>query len=167
MKNIMKYVIVGAVAVGLMASMPAISYAKGKGHSGKGNAEWKDEWKHKHGKHRSEVKTTGVPYGWSRGRKTGWRGGSVPPGWQKWDNDRRDDWRRDRVESLQNIDGYLIRYKFPEPQSEQIVSAFDRAIAGGMAINEARKKIVDGLKDGDSRRNLMIDAAQTSLDLLR
>ena len=60
-----------------------------------------------------------------------------------------------------------MRYKFPEPQSAQIVGAFDQAIAGGMAIDDARRRIVDGLKDGDMRRNFMIDAAQASLDLLR
>jgi hypothetical protein len=34
----------------------------------------KGKWK-KHAKHR--------PYGWSRGRKVGWRGGSMPPGQRK------------------------------------------------------------------------------------
>ena len=169
MKNIMKCVIACAVVVGLAASMPALSYAKGRG---KGKEMQKREWKaeknkKKKAKWKAEKKRGGRPYGWSRGRKTGWRGGSYPPGWSKWNGDKREEWKEDRVESVQRIDTYLVRYEFPERQSEQVVGSFDQAIAGGMAINEASRKIISGLKDGDMRRNLMIDAAQTSLDLLR
>ena len=174
MKNIVKYMLACLLVVGLAISVPAVSQARGgkgkglqKSHQKKAKKEGKVKKNDVQSSHGQEASASSRPYGWSRGRKTGWRGGSYPPGWRKWDKDKQTEWKDERVESIEDIDTYLVRYEFPETQSARIVGAFDQAIAGGMAINEARKKIVDGLKDGDVRRNLMIDAAQESLNLLR
>lgn len=53
--------------------MPSIAEAKGpRGEKGAKSSKWS------------------TPPGWSRGRKTGWRGEKTPPGWKK---GRKTGWR--------------------------------------------------------------------------
>lgn len=57
------------LSLGFLAVTPDIAEAK-KGWGGGGGHGWGQGGFHQ-------------PPGWNRGRKVGWRGGSVPPGWQK------------------------------------------------------------------------------------
>lgn len=111
--------------------------------------------------------STSTPPGWQHGKKTGWHGGKYPPGWSKWDKKKQTQWIGDRDHAIDEIDRISITYKIPSPKRNEISDAFGQAIAGGLIINDAKDKLVGALKNGDSRKSLMIDTTQAVLDLLR
>jgi hypothetical protein len=153
MKKLITVVFVCLVSLGLVLSASSSAYAK----HGKGN-----------NKHKGYVKTEkSTPPGWSRGKKTGWGGASYPPGWSKWDKKKQGKWETDRKRSLTEIDGTLIRYRVEEKKGDQILRAFDETISKGREINQARKALVEALKDSKTRRWLMVDTAQRTLELLK
>ena len=156
-------VAVAVICVGLMA----ISSLDAKGGGGKSKSKSKDKGpsvqSSSHGEGSSQSST---PPGWSKGRKTGWGEGKYPPGWSKWNDKKKNGWRSDRTGALTDIDGVCVRYRIQEQKRNQISQAFDEAIAGGLIINEARKKLVTALQNADERRALMIDTSKSVLDLL-
>ncbi len=113
----------------------------------------------------SETKST--PPGWSRGKKTGWGGEKYPPGWSKWDEKKRTKWRTDRTEAITEIRYVCVRHRVSDEKRNEITEAFGEAIAGGLVINDARKKLVNALNDKRRRRELMIDTTQSVLELLK
>jgi hypothetical protein len=147
------------VVCAMVLSVSAIVDAKKGGGNGKEKVH-KEQVKKENGS-----KTT--PHGWSQGKKTGWQGSSYPPGWSKWDKKKQETWTADRNESEHEINTWLIRYKIEEAKRTEILSAYDQAIVGGLAINDARKTMVSALKDEKTRRGLMIDTTKSVLDLLR
>lgn len=176
--NRMGMVVVAVMfAVCMVFAGALLAEAKGKGqeksvqspvhHKEKGASKTDVQSSEMHQHKHKEKTVSSTPYGWSQGRKTGWRGGSYPPGWSKWDKKKQEEWRTYRVRSIEDIDTVLVRYQFPERQSSQIIGAFDQAIAGGMAIDDARRRLISGLKDSTTRRGLMIDAGKQALELLR
>lgn len=152
------------LAVGVAVSLPFASFAKEQGKKEQVHKVKKDEGAQARSE---EAASSSTPPGWSRGRKTGWGGGSYPPGWSKWDKKEQERWVSDRKDSEQEINDVLVRYEVQEFKRNEIIGAFDQAIVGGAAINESRKKLVDALKDGKARRGLMVDTTQQVLDLLR
>lgn len=122
--------------------------------------------KAKHGTtYTSETEST--PPGWSKGKKTGWGSGKYPPGWSKWDKKKRTKWSNDRDEAVTDIRHVCTTYSITQIKRNEITEAFSEAIAGGLIINDARKKLVTALKDKERRRELMIDTTQSVLELLK
>lgn len=152
------------VACVFLMSLSAMVEAKKGGGKGK---EKTHEVKKKDVTRGSQGTSSSRPHGWSQGKKKGWQGSSYPPGWTKWDKKKKDKWAVERNSSETEINTMLVRYKIEERKRHEILGAYDRAIVGGLAINEARKTMVDALKDGKTRRGLMIDTTQSVLDLLR
>lgn len=152
------------IACVFMMSVATLAEAK----KGGGNRNAKTEKvKKKDVTQKSSTSSSSRPHGWSQGKKTGWQGSSYPPGWSKWDKKKKDKWTTDRNESEHEINTWLIRYRIEEAKRTEILSAYDQAIVGGLAINDARKTMVGALKDEKTRRGLMIDTAKSVLDLLR
>lgn len=117
--------------------------------------------------HKGYGKATDTPPGWSRGEKTGWGGASYPPGWSKWNKEKQGKWIADRDEALTEIDGVLIRYRVEEKKNKEILGAFDETISKGREIDHTRKVLIEALKDKNTRRWLMVDTAQRTLELLK
>lgn len=155
MKTILKVFVVLGIAALMIAFMQLDSLAKSN-KAKKGN----------HGTiYTSETKST--PPGWSKGKKTGWGGGKYPPGWSKWDEKKRAKWRYDRTEAVTEIRHVCVMHKVSDKKRNEITEAFDEAIAGGLVINDARRKLVNALNDKKRRRGLMIDTTQSVLELLK
>lgn len=167
MKKIIMTSLVVLATAGLIAATCGDVYAK-KG--GKGKHQYKEKTVSSDTQTKTKTKTkvkSSTPPGWSRGRKVGWRGKDYPPGWSKWNEEERTEWMHERDEAVRIIDNEMHHYHFTTHQSYEVIGAFDNAVAGGMAINDARKKLISGIKDSSTRKNLMIDGAQTALELLR
>lgn len=112
-------------------------------------------------------KTTGnTPPGWERGKKTGWQGGKYPPGWSKWNKKKQKKWSVDRDEAHVDIRRTCERYRIRETKRNQISEAFDEAIAGGLAIDGARKKLVSALQNKSNRKKILVDTLGAVHDLL-
>lgn len=165
MKKLLSIIVVCVFAIGLALSVSTLAEAKKGGGKGMEKAHREQVKKKKAARKQKGAKTT--PYGWSRGKKKGWQGSSYPPGWSKWGKKKKDKWSADRNSSEQDINERLIRYRVEERKRNEILRAYDQAIVGGLAINEARKTMVSALKDEKTRRGLMIDTTQSVLNLLR
>lgn len=113
------------------------------------------------------AESTSTPPGWQHGKKTGWHGGKYPPGWSKWDKQKQTRWIGDRDQAIHEINNVSIQYRIAESKRNEIDSAFGQAIAGGLIINDAKDKLVQALKDENSRKALMIDTTQSVLNLLK
>lgn len=150
-------------------SVSAIADAKKGGNGGnKGAGAQKSQKVKKKDVTQGTVSTSSSrPHGWSQGKKKGWQGSSYPPGWTKWDKKKKDKWTVERNSSEDEINTMLIRYNIDVTKRTEVLRAYDQAILGGLAINEARKTMVDALKDESTRRGLMIDTAKSVLDLLK
>ena len=111
--------------------------------------------------------TASTPPGWQHGKKTGWHGGKYPPGWSKWDKQKRSKWTGDRDHAIYEIRQVSVIYKIPTPKQNEITSAFNQAVAGGLIVNDAKNKLVNALRDENSRKGLMIDTSQSVLELLK
>jgi len=107
------------------------------------------------------------PYGWSQGKKRGWQGSSYPPGWTKWEKKKRERWTTERDSSEDEINRVLINYHIEEYKRTEILRAYDQAVVGGLAVDQARRTMVRALKDEKTRRGLLIDTAKSVLDLFR
>lgn len=107
-----------------------------------------------------------TPPGWDQGKKTGWNGGSVPPGWQKWDEKTRTKWQNDRVAAANEILAAANTYRFPQTARSQILDGFSQAIVGGVMINDAKDKIIGAMKDDTQRKLLMLNSLQTTIQIL-
>lgn len=162
----MKKLIGILVVCAMFFSVTGIVDAKQGDGNGKGRTKT-HKVKKKDVSESSSTASSSRPHGWSQGKKKGWQGSSYPPGWSKWDKKKKERWTSDRDESEDEINEMLIRYKIQERKRNQILRAYDQAIVGGLAINDARKTMVDAIKDEKTRRGLMIDTAQSVLDLLR
>jgi hypothetical protein len=122
---------------------------------------------HKEHHHDASATTAGTPPGWSHGKKTGWRGMPYPPGWSKWDKEKQERWETDRNRSLDEIHVIAVGYKIPTPEVDRITQAFGQAVAGGLVINDAQKKLVNALQDENERKKLLINTTQNTLELLK
>ena len=162
MKNLGKLLLVAAAVVCITMMAASSIHAKGGSGKDKGKGSSVQSSSHEGGSSQSST-----PPGWSRGKKTGWGDGKYPPGWSKWGKNKKNRWRSDRAGALTDIDGVCVRYRIEERKRNQISQAFDEAIAGGLIINEARKKLVAALQNADERRALMIDTTKSVLDLLK
>lgn len=111
--------------------------------------------------------TKSTPPGWSKGKKTGWHGMPYPPGWTKWDNKKQNAWVADRNRALDEIYGISIKYRMPNSKVDEITQAFGQAVAGGLVINDAKDKLVNALKNDETRKSLMINTTQSVLELLK
>jgi len=152
-----------AIFVLVLLTMSGLSGGLAKGKEGKGS-KGKGKEKQKTSQ-TTEAKST--PPGWSKGRKTGWQGGRYPPGWSKWNERKRAKWQTDRREAVSEVESVSDRYDISEKKQSEVIQAFDEAITGGKMIGEARTKLIGALKDKEQRKTLMIDTAQSVLDLLR
>ncbi|MFA4973253.1 MAG: hypothetical protein WC683_11615 [bacterium] len=130
----------------------------------KSKSKSKSEKSLSHGSAKSDSST---PPGWSKGQKTGWGEGKYPPGWSKWDDGKKTKWRSDRTLALDDIDGVCRKHGIGEEERSKIRQGFDEAIAGGLIIDDARKKLVSGLADEKQRRIFMVDTTQSVLEYLK
>ncbi|MFH0799837.1 MAG: hypothetical protein V2A66_06610 [Pseudomonadota bacterium] len=121
----------------------------------------------KQGMSTQSAAASSTPPGWQRGKKTGWHGGKNPPGWSKWDKGKQTKWMDDRDQALHEISNVSAQYRISSSKRNEIDSAFNEAIAGGLLIKDAKDKLVGALKDETSRKALMIDTAQSVLELLK
>lgn len=153
-------IIVACVFLMSVSAMVEAKKGGGKGKEKTHNVKKKDVTQ-------KSSSTSSRPHGWSQGKKKGWQGSSYPPGWTKWDKKKKDKWSAERNSSEDEINARLIRYQVDVTKRTEILKAYDQAILSGLAINDARKTMVDALKDGKTRRGLMIDTTQSVLDLLR
>ena len=154
------------VVIIAVLSVCALAMSSLEAKSGKGKSKDKGT-SMETSSHGTSSSQSSTPPGWSKGRKTGWGDGKQPPGWSKWGEKKKNRWRSDRTGALTDIDGVCVRYRIEERKRNQISQAFDEAIAGGLLINEARKKLVAALQNADERRALMIDTTTSVLNLLK
>lgn len=161
----MKKIITGLIVCAMVLCVATIVDAK-KGGNGQGK-EKVEKVKKKDVTHESTATTSSRPHGWSQGKKKGWQGSSYPPGWTKWDKNKQERWTVERNSSEDEINETLINYHITEYKRTEILRAYDQAIVGGLAINDARKTMISAIKDEKTRRGLMIDTAQSVMDLLR
>jgi hypothetical protein len=156
--------IAGAVAVAFLFILSGtLALAKHAGGIPPGQAK-------KQGKHtysHEQAAPSSTPPGWQHGKKTGWHGGKYPPGWSKWDKKKQSQWVGDRDHAVYEIRHLSTIYKIPSPKQNEITNAFNQAIAGGLIVNDAKDKLVNALKDENSRKGLMIDTTQSVLELLK
>lgn len=179
----MKKLIGVLIACAMVLSVAMVVDAKkggGKGNSKdkacKGQVSEQEKKQEKKQEQKREKKQKGkgsgkgsksTPYGWSQGKKKGWQGSSYPPGWTKWDEKKKEKWSAERNESEDDINAKLISYNIDVTKRTEILKAYDQAIVGGLAINDASKTMITALRDAKTRRGLMIDTTQSVLDLLR
>ena len=148
----------------MVLSVSAIAEGK-KGGGGKGKTKT-HKVKKKDVTQKSSTSSS-RPHGWSQGKKKGWQGSSYPPGWSKMDKKKKEKWSAERNSSETEINQMLVNYQIAEVKRIEILRAYDQAILGGLAVNEASRAMISALKDGTTRRGLMIDTTQSVLDLLR
>ncbi len=169
MKKAFYLLVMAAIAATMvLTSLPA-SAKKGKGKTsqGQGKNHVASEEVVKGPAGDDTDKPSETPAGWSRGKKTGWQGGSYPPGWSKWNKKKQKRWVEDRDRACADIYGIAGSYNISTEKQKEINDAFNQAIAGGAAINESAQKLSAALRDEKSRRGLMVDTTQSVLDLLR
>jgi len=160
MKKIIGILVVCAMVLSVAAFVDAKKGGNGKGKTKTHKVKKKDVTQ-------KSSADSSKPHGWSQGKKKGWQGSSYPPGWSKWDKKKQEKWAYERNSSEEEINAKLISYNVDVTKRTEILKAYDQAIVGGVAINEARKTMVTALKDEKTRRGLMIDTTQSVLDLLR
>lgn len=158
--------VVIVLAVGTMLAFSGAALAKKGGKEGKGTSPGQAK------KQESTVVvtpsgTTSTPPGWSHGKKTGWKGMPYPPGWSKWDKKKQDVWVTDRDRALDDIYRIAMYHKIPTQNVDQITNAFGQAVAGGLVIHDASKKLVDALQNEQERKKLLINTSQNVLELLK
>jgi hypothetical protein len=152
-----------ALALTLSLAVPQAAIAKG----GKGKGKSAKVVKKKKAKvSQTRYTQSKTPPGWNRGKKTGWRGGKYPPGWSKWNDKKQIKWSTDRETAHTYITRTLVSYNIPSTTQNQIRNSFDDAILGGLLVNEARKKLISGLKDPTQRKLFMLNATKNVLDYL-
>jgi len=162
----MKKIIGGLIVCAMVFSVAAIVDAKHGGGNGKGKTKTY-KVKKKDVSEGSSTTSSSRPHGWSQGKKTGWQGSSYPPGWTKWDKKKQEKWTVERNSSEEEIHRILVNYNINEVKRTEILRAYDQAIVGGLAINEASRTMIDALKDEKTRRGLLIDTTKSVLDLLK
>ncbi len=168
MKRSLKTISIIALALGTLVFMAGNAIAK-KGEQGMPPGQAKKHhtnFEHGQGHHDAHLAST-TPPGWSHGKKTGWRGMPYPPGWSKWNSEQQTAWETNRNHALDEIAALANNYKIPTANVDAITQAFGQAVAGGIVINDARKKLVNALQDEGERKKLLINTSQNVLELLK
>lgn len=145
----------------LLAFVFTPAYAK----DSKSHGKKKDVKEKEHVVVKSDEKST--PPGWSEGKKVGWHGSKYPPGWTKWEKNKKAKWIQDRDGAVIIISQTAASYKIPRAKQNEILSAFEEAVVGGVVINNAKDRLVSAMKDENQRKNMMLDTTQTVLELLK
>lgn len=159
--------VVIALAVGASLGLSGAALAKKGGNSGKGTPPGQAKKQEVTVQVGSAGTTTSTPPGWSHGKKTGWQGMPYPPGWSNWDKKKQDTWVNDRDGALDEIHRIALSYKIPTQNVDQITQAFGQAVAGGLVVHDASKKLVNALQDEGERKKLLINTSQNVLELLK
>lgn len=104
MKRVWSFVFAGALAISM--ATPAMAKEHGRDRDHHSAPQWREHGERGRGDHYRDYRHARWndhdrddrrPAGWDRGHKTGWRGGSLPPGQAKKHHDYdRDDWARSR-----------------------------------------------------------------------
>ena len=160
MNSLIRSVVVVTVVFVVLALLSPSASAKNDKSKGKGSSAQSSS-------HSSSKTDSSTPPGWSKGQKTGWGDGQYPPGWSKWDDGRKNKWKTDRSTALDEIDSVSRKYHMDDAMRSQIRQGFDEAIAGGLMIDDARKRLVAGLSDSKQRKEFMVDTAQSVLEYLK
>ena len=113
MKRIWTYLLSGVMALSMAA--PAMAKDHGRDRDHHGSREGRERHHDRDDRYRraswgDHDRRNGHPAGWDNGRKTGWHGGSLPPGQAKKHREyRRDPWVRDRRHHHHRRTAYVRR----------------------------------------------------------
>jgi hypothetical protein len=84
----------------------------------------------------------GKPPGWSRGKKEGWKGSDVPPGWEKWSDEKQRGWEKKLEEAKSRLKGSGKKLKdFSEEDLHSALLSLEAAARKGVPIEHARDLI--------------------------
>ena len=81
----------------------------------------------------------GKPPGWSRGKKEGWKGSDVPPGWEKWSDEKQRGWEKKLEEGKGKVNDKAKKLKdFSEEDLHSALLSLEAAARKGVPIEHAR-----------------------------
>ena len=110
----------------------------------------------------------GGPPGWSRGKKVGWKGGSLPPGlakkgkmppglakkgklppgWSNWKDQKRTRWEKDLKHATSALRRKAAGVQgLEEDVLESAMLSLDRAARAGVPVNDARDIILKAVEE--------------------
>lgn len=159
-----------------------LSYAKGKGKAeDTQNSKAKKQKKEKFGKEKKvgEKKgekwkppglskkedadwAKGIPPGWSRGRKVGWRGRNYPPGFDKWDKGKKEKWKKDKSEAMKQAEAWAresaesknMDEEKIESETESVLTSLDNSAKAGVPIDKVLEVIRKSIDKNVHGRNI-------------
>ncbi len=170
------------------------SYAKGKAEGarnskakkenigkGKKSGEKKGEkWKPPGlSKKENEDWAKGIPPGWSRGRKVGWRGRNYPPGFDKWDEGKKERWKKDKSKAMKQAEAWAresaesknMDEEKIEAETESVLASLDNSAKAGVPIEKVLEVIRKSINKDVRVRNIericraMVHTASEGVDL--
>ncbi len=108
-------------------------------------------------KEKSMSRIKGTPSGWSRGDKEGWKGAGMPPGlanktppgWEKWDNDKKKRWEKRLEKALGNIRKRAKNLEdFSKDDLDSALVSVEAAAREGVPVKNARELVELAMKKG-------------------
>ena len=108
-------------------------------------------------KEKSMARNKENPSGWSRGDKEGWKGAGMPPGlakktppgWEKWNNNKKKGWEKRLENALGNIrKGAKNKKDFSKEDLDSALVSVEAAAREGVPVKNARELIELSIKYG-------------------
>ncbi len=97
----------------------------------------------------------GKPPGWSRGEKKGWKGSDVPPGWEKWSDEKQRGWEKRLEEAKSRLKGSGKKIKdLSEEDLHSALLSVEAAARKGVPIEHARDLVEKAMEKGIRGRGL-------------
>jgi len=98
-----------------------------------------------------------MPSGWSRGDKEGWKGAGMPPGlekktppgWEKWNNNKKKGWEKRLENALGNIrKGAKNKKGFSKKDLDSALVSVEAAAREGVPVKNSRKLVELAMNKG-------------------
>ncbi|MBW2623930.1 MAG: hypothetical protein JRD68_13565 [Deltaproteobacteria bacterium] len=142
------------------------SYAGGKGkaedaQNSKAKKQKKDQ-SQKGKKAREKKDEQWKPPGWSRGEKVGWKGESVPPGFNKWDKNKQKKWKKNKTKAMKQAEDWIrdrARKKNMDEdetkaETESVLTSLDGATRAGVPLSKVLEVIRKSINKDVSGQNI-------------
>ncbi len=104
----------------------------------------------------------GIPPGWSRGRKVGWRGRNYPPGFDKWDKGKKERCKQDKSEAMKQAEAWVrvsaesknMDEEKIEAETESVLTSVDNSAKAGVPLEKVLEVIRKSIDKDVSGRNI-------------
>ena len=104
----------------------------------------------------------GIPPGWSRGRKVGWRGRNYPPGFDKWDKEKKGKWKKDKSNAMKQAEAWVrvsaesknMDEEKIEAETESVLTSVDNSAKAGVPLEKVLEVIRKSIDNDVSGRNI-------------